>query len=168
MGKVAAFLKKELLEMIPPTLFFLAVFLIIVFARSLMGGEESGLVLVSVTSAIIAALIVGKSILIADALPLFRWLEDRPHIYNVIWRIFLYMTLIFLFQVLEELIPLARKYGSVGEGFSHLMEEVVWMRFWATHLMFSVFMVIYCVITALVGMLGVERAYRGFFGSSPI
>lgn len=166
MGKTTAFLKKEILEMIPPTLFFLAVFLVVVFARSLMGDAQSGVELVSVSAAVIGALIVGKSILIADALPLFHWLDNRPAIYNTLWRIFLYMSIIFMFQVLEELIPLSRKFGGVGEGFSHLMQEVHWSRFWATHLIFSMFMVLYCLLSTLVGLLGVSRVYQEFFGST--
>ena len=41
MGEVRAFLGKEMLEMVPPTILFFVVFEIIVLARSWMGGEQT-------------------------------------------------------------------------------------------------------------------------------
>ena len=80
-----------------------------------------------------------------------------------LWRLFLYMSLVFVFQFLEELIPLARKYDGVAAGFSHLSEEVHWPRFVATHAMLAVFMGIYCVMSNLVRLAGGDRVREAFF-----
>jgi hypothetical protein len=90
MSKALAFLKKEALEMLPPTVFFFVVFEWIVFTRSLMGSSQSNLTLTTTSGAILGGLILGKSILIADALPLFKWFGKKRLILNVLWRIVLY------------------------------------------------------------------------------
>jgi hypothetical protein len=163
MSKVMTFLKKEIIEMLPPTIYALVVFSIVVFARSLMGsGSSFGMT--TYAAALIGALVVGKSILIADALPVFRWFH-RPMIMNVIWRILLYMGIILLFQMLEELIPLWSKYGSLMIAISHYNEEVNWFSFWATHLILLLFISFYCFSTALISVIGHERFIKVFLSS---
>ena len=163
MSKTLAFLKKEFLEMLPPTIFFFVVFEIVVFARSLMGGEPEAS-MTTTAGALIGALIVGKSILIADALPLLRWFREKRLILNVLWRVFLYLAIVFLFQVLEELIPLLRKYDGLAAASSHLLEEIHWTRFWATHLLLAVFLILYSFMTALISVIGTNRFREVFFG----
>jgi hypothetical protein len=163
MNKALAFLKKEFLELIPPTIFFFVLFEIVLFARTLMGSE---LQFSTTTTAgvVIAALIVGKSILIVDALPLFRWFRDRRLILNVLWRGMLYSLIVLMFQFLEELIPLVNKYNGIPAATHHLAEEIHWHRFWATHLLFMVFLLLYTFITALIDVIGGNRFREVFFG----
>ena len=129
MSRFFTFLKKEILEMLPPTLFFLVVFHLVVFTRALMD-DSPGASLFSSTAATIGALIMGKSILIADALPVWYLLERQRMIYLVVSRTVCYALIALLFQFLEELIPLARSAGSVGAGLARLWEEIHWHRFW--------------------------------------
>lgn len=163
MSKALDFLKKEFLEMLPPTIFFFATFETVVFFRYLME-SPAGFTLTTTSAAVIGALILGKSILIADALPLFNWFRNRRLVFNVLWRIALYMFVVLLFQVLEELIPLARKYGGISSGFERLSEEVHWPRFVATHIILAVFLTFYSVATAMIDVIGKERFFEAFFG----
>ena len=71
MNKTLQILKKEFLEMLPPTIFFFVIFHILFFVRSLFANKYS----ISVESSIVAtigALIVGKAVLIADKLKLLK------------------------------------------------------------------------------------------------
>jgi len=70
MKKALIFLKHEFLEMLPLTIFFFVVFHILAFIRMLMA-KQYGITISSSTAATIGALIVGKSILIVDALPIY-------------------------------------------------------------------------------------------------
>ena len=153
MKKALTFLKHEFLEMLPPTVFFFIVFHILAFVRTLMA-KQYGITLSSSTAATIGALIVGKSILIVDALPLYDWFSQKKLIYNVVWRIFLYLIIVLLFQFLEELIPLISKYGTISTAREHLIEEINWLRFWATHIILIVFIAFYNVATAVIGAIG--------------
>lgn len=161
-----SFLKKEILELIPPTIFFFVVFELVVVIRSLLG---SGLD-VSMTStgaALIGALIVGKSILIIDATPMFHWFSRPRLVVNVIWRTLLYVALALVFQVLEELIPLIRETGSWAAALSSFRDEVNWTIFWATHLFLAVFVSFYSLITTLLTLIGEDRALAALFSRSP-
>jgi hypothetical protein len=163
MSRVLAFLKKEFLELLPPTIFFFVAFHVVVFTRSL-SGKDLGISMASSAAATIAALIVGKSILIADALPLFEWFRDKRLIYNVAWRVFLYLCVVLLFQMLEELIPLVTKYGGLASASGHLIDEIHWPKFWATHIVLDVFLVVYSVVTAMIGVIGGDRCLEIFLG----
>jgi hypothetical protein len=159
MKKALLFLKKEFLEMLPPTIFFLVVFHLVAFIRSLMA-EHFGITLASSTGATIGALVVGKSILIADATPLFHWFARKRLIYNIIWRIFLYFIIVLLFQFLEELIPLISKYESVSSAIEHVFGEIKWARFWVIHIIVMIFMVIYTLTTGVIEAIGCKEYIR--------
>jgi hypothetical protein len=160
MSKFMAFIKKELLEMLPPTFFFLALFTFIAFLRSLIS-EEHTITVMTYSGAVVGALIMGKSILIADALPIANIFHNSRQIYTIIWRTLLYVFIAFCFQMLEEFIPLARKFGSLATASEHLVEEIDWARFWATHALLLVFLSFYNLISALIELVGADR-FREF------
>jgi hypothetical protein len=164
MKKALIFLKDEFLEMLPPTVFFFVVFHIILFIRGLMA-EQYSLNPLSASVAVIGALIVGKSILIADALPVANWFRQRRLLYNIAWRTFLYLMIVLLFQFIEELIPLISKYGAISAASEHLVEEIKWPRFWATHILFVVFLVGYNLATGVIDAIGRNEILKIFFGS---
>ncbi len=162
MSRVLAFLKKEFFEMLPPTLFFLLVFHIAIFARRLMDAE--GFYLTSPRAALIGALIVGKSVLLADASPLFRLFRERPLVCNVAWRTFLYLAIVVLFLGLEELIPLVSKHDGLAPALGKLLDEIHWDRFYATFVILGLFMAIYTFVRALIGTIGRAPFLEIFFG----
>ena len=139
--------------MLPPTIFFFVAFHIAAFTRALMA-EQYGITIASSASAAIGALIVGKSVLIVDALPLSNWFCQKRLIYNVVWRIILYSIIVLLFQFFEELIPLISKYGAIITASEHVNEEIIWPRFWAAHIVLLLFLVVYNVVTAVIGAIG--------------
>jgi hypothetical protein len=153
--------------MLPPTIFFFVILHIVIFTRALMD-EQYGIEIPTSVSATIAALIVGKAILITDALPFVNWFRKSRLIYNVVWRIFLYICLIFVFQFLEELIPVIHNYETVQEGVRHTIEEIKWHRFWASYTLLSVFLAIYIISTELIGALGRDKSLKLFFGNNKI
>jgi hypothetical protein len=162
MKKALIFLKHEFLEMLPPTIFFFVVFHVIVFTRAIVA-EQYGINISSFAAATVGALIVGKSILIADALPFVNWFRQTRLIYNVAWRTFLYIIVVLLFQFLEELIPLISKYGAISTASEHLIEEIKWPRFWATHILFILFLIFYNIASGVIGAIGRNKFIEIFF-----
>jgi len=156
MKKALLFIKHEFLEMLPPTIFFFLVFHTVAFTRALMA-EQYGITVASTAAATIGALIVGKSILIANALPFVNWFSQIRLIYNVAWRTFLYVIVVLIVQFLEELIPLISKYGAVSTAIEHLIEEIKWNKFWAIHILFIAFLIIYNTIVVAMEEIGQKR-----------
>jgi len=167
MKKTLLFLKRELKEMLLPFLFFFVVFHILVFARSLMG-EQYTIPMSSSLKATIGALVVAKAVLIANALPLFNWFEQRRRIYNIVWRIVLYTLVILLLQIIEELIPLISQYGALSAAAEHFMEEIKWHRFWATHIILVILLSFYTFVSAVSDAIGRERFLDLIFGQKKV
>jgi hypothetical protein len=162
MSKTLAFIRKEFLELLPPTIYALVAFEILLFVRSLMGSEQN-FVMATHAAVVVGALVTGKSILIADALPLFGWLREKPLILSVLWKVLLYMSIILLFQFIEELVPLWSKYDGFAGAASHLIDEIHWPRFWASHFTLGIFIFFYSFTAALIGVIGRDRFYQIFF-----
>lgn len=157
---------KEIREVIPPTIFFLVMFHIAAFLRAL--NEESyGITPVSTATATIGALLVGKAILVANKLPLTNRYSDHPLAISVLWKTVIFGALALLFQLLEEWIPLVAKYHSFSGALTRLYDETVWARFWANHVIFLIFLVIYCCAIELIDVFGARTVRRLFFGPGP-
>jgi hypothetical protein len=84
-SRLLAFLIKELREVVPPTVFFAVGFNIIVLTTDLILADY----LVSFGSfmvATITALVVGKAVLVANALPFLRRFDTAPMIQPVLFK----------------------------------------------------------------------------------
>src|SRR5277367_5170052 len=102
MSNLSIKIKEELLALIPPTLFFFVTIHIVMLVRVLML-EGTGISPVASTSAGLAALILGKAVLIADLLPIINLFPKKPLIYNVSWKTLIYLLLATLIHYLERL-----------------------------------------------------------------
>lgn len=164
MKKVLKFLQTEFLEMLPPTIYFLLVFHTVAFARALMA-EQYGINFASSVSATIGALIIGKAILIADALPFVNKFREKGSAYNVAWRMLIYISIILLIQYLEEFIPLISKHESFVTAIEHVHEGRQWPQFWATFILCSIFLLFYSLSTEVIAAIGRNELLKIFFRS---
>jgi hypothetical protein len=121
-SKVLHVLRKEVRELIPPTLFFLVVFHMLAMTQAMVRGAH-GMTLLRSIGATIGALTVGKAILLVDALPLGRRFEHRPLAVGILWKTLLFGVLAVLFHYLEEVLPHVREQGGFAAAHRHAMEE---------------------------------------------
>jgi len=166
MTKLATTLKKEFFELLPPTIFFFVALHIVMFIRVLML-EGTGVAPSSSVSIAVAALILGKAVLIADMLPLINRFPNKPLIYNVAWKTLIYLLAATLIHYLERLIDFWRQTGGFVAGNQKLLAEIVWPHFWAIQIILLVLIVMYCTMHELVRVIGKEKALRIFFGPMP-
>ena len=82
-------LKEEFFKILPPTIFFFVALHIVMFIRVLML-EGTGLAPSSSISIAVAALILGKAVLLADMVPVINRFPNKPLIYNVAWKTLIY------------------------------------------------------------------------------
>ena len=160
---IATALKHELLSLIPPTLFFLVALGLLVFTKHLML-QEYGIRFSDFGAVIIGALIVGKVVLIADHLPFTNRFPDKPLIYRIAWKSFVYVVAAFIVRTGEELIPRIIEHGSLHQGMSHLTAEVIWPHFWVIYIWLSALLFTYCSLRELVRVIGEDRVLELFFG----
>jgi len=164
--KLSTTLKKEFFELLPPTIFFFVALHIVTFVRALML-KGTGISPLSSISVAVAALILGKAVLLADMLPAINRFPDKPLIYNVAWKTLIYLLMSVLIHYIERLIEFWRLTGSFIAGNEKLMSEMVWPHFWAIQIILFVLIAIYCTMHELVRVIGREKVLRIFFGPMP-
>jgi hypothetical protein len=163
MENIAARLKHEIAQVIPPAVFFFVTFNVIAVTRALML-EQYGITVPSFAAATIGALIVAKVILIVDLLPFVNRYPDKPLVYNVAWKTLIYVLAALLVRYVEHLISFARKHDSLLEANRHLLAEVIWPHFWAVQIWLALLLLIYCALRELARSLGGARVRHMFFG----
>jgi len=159
-------LKEEFFKILPPTIFFFVALHIIMFIRVLML-EGTGLKPSSSISIAVAALILGKAVLIADMVPMINRFPNKPLIYNVAWKTVIYWLMATLIHYVERLIDFWRQAGSFVAGNEKLFTEIIWPHFWAVQIILFVLIAMYCMMHELVRVIGKEKAMRIFFGPMP-
>jgi hypothetical protein len=166
MTKLSTTLKKEFFELLPPTIYFFVALHIVAFVRVLML-EKTGIAPSSSISIAVAALILGKAVLIADMLPLINRFPDKPLIYNIAWKTVIYLLISAVIHYLERLIDFWRQTGGFVAGNQKLLAEIIWPHFWAIQIILFVLIAMYCSMHELVRVIGKEKALRIFFGPMP-
>ena len=167
MSNLSTKLKEEFFKLLPPTIFFFVALHIVMFIRVLML-EGTGIAPSSSVSIAVAALILGKAVLIADMLPMINRFPNKPLIYNVAWKTVIYLVISAVIHYLERLIDFWRQAGSFVAGNQKLLAEMVWPHFFAIQIILFVLICMYCMMHELVRVIGKEKVMRIFFGPTPL
>jgi len=163
MSKLSAKIKEEIRALIPPTLYFFIALQLVAFVRALML-KGTGIALTTSASVTVAALVLGKAVLVADLLPFINRYPEKPLVYNVAWKTILYFLVATLIHYLERLIEFWREAGGFIAGNDKLLVEIVWPHFWALQIFLFVLILMYCATYEFVRVIGGERVRRIFFG----
>jgi hypothetical protein len=163
MGKLAAKIKEEIEALLPPTIFFFVTLHIVALIRVLML-KGTGIAAGTSVAVAVAALILGKAVLLADMLPFINRYPTKPLIYNVVWKTALYTLVALLIHYLEHLVDFWRQTGSLVAGNRKLLAEMVWPHFFAIQILLIVMIFSYCTIRELARALGRDKLIEMFFG----
>lgn len=163
MSKFMKGLKHEILEAVPPFIFFLLAFHLIVLMRSLVRAQY-GIELQSVMNATIAALVVAKVVLLADLVPFVNRFPDKPLAWNIAWKTVMYMLAAAIVVYLERLWEFHGEYGSVAAATGHMVDELVWPHFWMEQIWLILLFLLYCTLRELARALGGKRMRALFLG----
>jgi hypothetical protein len=129
--------------------------------------REMNLSLAASTSVLVASLILGKSVLIADMLPFINRFPQRPLAFNVAWKTAIYLLVAALVHYLERLIDFSRQAGGLIAGNQKLLAEMVWAHFWVVQIVLLVLILMYCTMRELLRAIGKDKVRRMFFGPLP-
>ena len=167
MHRILEKLKEEFFKVLPPTIFFFVTLHIVSVVRVLMakGTQFQPLSTISIT---VAALILGKAVLIADMLPPINRYPDKPLIYNVAWKTVIYWLVASVIHYLERLFEFTREAGGLAAGNEKLLAEIVWPHYWAVQIILFVLILMYCTGRELVRVIGKDKVMRLFFGPTPL
>jgi hypothetical protein len=161
--KMLKTIKHEMLEILPPAIFFFIAFTLILVTKRLILSEY-GISWTGFGSAVIGAYLIGKVVLIVDKLPFVNRFPDRQLIYNASWKCLIYFLAADLFQYLERTVPFWLKHGSLVEANRHFVTDTVWPHFWLIQMWLVVLFFVYCAMRELVRAIGRDKVIHMFFG----
>jgi hypothetical protein len=166
MRKLFTKLREEISALLPPTLFFFVALHLVALIRGLML-KGTGIALSTSWQVTVAALILGKAVLVADLLPFINRYPDQPLIYNVAWKTTIYVLVAMLVHYVEHLIDFWRAAGGFLAGNQKLLAEIVWPHFWAIQILLVVLILMYCTMHELIRVIGRDKVLAIFFGPLP-
>jgi hypothetical protein len=161
-SRLLAFLIKELREVVPPTVFFAVGFNLVVLTTNLILADY----LVSFGTfmvATIAALVVGKSVLVANAMPFLRRFDTDPMIQPVLFKTLVYWAVVFLVRFLEKLVEYLFAGGTLSAIPEYVATHFTWHRFAAIQIWIFVLFLIYTSVEELNARLGDGELMKIFF-----
>ena len=165
--RVGTWFVHELREILPPTIFFLVGFNLIVLTTKLLVADY----LVAVGSFMLAtagALIVGKAVLVANAMPVIRRFDRAPLIQPILFKTLVYWAVVFIARLLEGLIEFWLVQGHpLGEFLPHLVSVFSWRHFAAVQIWILVLFLIYVTASEFSHLLGPGELQRLLFTSRP-
>ena len=162
--KIGHFLLHEIREVLPPTIFFFIGFNLILFTKRLILADY----LIQFTGfaiATVSALIVGKAVLVADAMPFLRRFDHAPLAYPILFKTVVYSSFVFVARLLEAFVHYVSEGGPVGRGgfIEHQLGSFSWDRFASTQLWIFVLFLIYVTASEINNLLGDGELYELFF-----
>jgi hypothetical protein len=163
MSTLSAKLKEEFEALVPPTLFFFVALHLVALIRTLQL-EGRGITAGTSVSVALAALILGKAVLIADLLPFINRYPDKPLAYNIAWKTTIYQLVSILIHYLERLFDFWRAAGGFVAGNQKMLAEMVWPQFWAVQILMLIMILSYCTMRELGRALGGDQLRRLFLG----
>jgi len=160
--RLLAFVIKELREVLPPTVFFAVSFNLIVLTTDLILADYRRSV-GNFMVATMAALVVGKAVLVANVTPFLRRFDTAPMIQPVLFKTIVYWAVVFLVRFLEKLIEYFLTGGSLSGIPEHVAAHFSWHRFVAIQIWIFVLFLIYTSVEELNARLGDGELMKIFF-----
>jgi len=147
---------------LPPTIFFFVGFNLILWTKRLIL-EEHGVEFSGFLTATLAALLVGKAVLVTDNLPFMRRFDGAPMIQPILFKSSIYWLCVFMVRLAERLVHFLAAGGVIADFPTHLVEHFSWPRFLSIQVWLMVLFLVYVTTHELNMLIGDGELYRLFF-----
>jgi hypothetical protein len=165
--RAGAFLLREFLEILPPTIFFFIGFNLIVLTTNLILADYGARV-ATFLIATASALIVAKAVLVANAMPAIRRYDRAPLIRPILFKTVFYWAAVFIVRLLEHWIRYRFGGDYVFGGFvPHVVATFSWNRFIAIQLWIFVLFLVYVTASEFNRLFGHGELRRILFTYRP-
>jgi hypothetical protein len=165
--RAGAFFLHEFREMLPPTIFFFIGFNLIVLTTNLILADYS-VAFGNFMLATAAALVVGKSVLVANAMAVLHRYDRGPVIEPILFKTVFYWTIVFIARLLEHFIRFwLIEHNPVSEFLPHMAATFSWHRFAAIQIWILVLFLIYVTASEFNHLFGEGELGRVLFTHRP-
>jgi hypothetical protein len=138
---------------LPPTIFFFFGFNLILFTRW-MTLQEHGIPFTNFFAATLAALVVGKAVLVVDNLPFMHRFDGAPLIQPILFKSAIYWVFVFVIRIAEGLFHFMHEGGALGDFPSFLAAQFSWPRFLSIQIWLMVLFLVYVTAHELNTLFG--------------
>ena len=87
-------------------------------------------------------------------LPFINRFPEKPLIWNVSWKTTIYCLVALVIHYLEHLYDFWKETPGFVAANERLLSAIVWPHFWAIQILLALLIVMYCVISELVRVIG--------------
>lgn len=165
--RAGALMVREFRELLPPTIFFIVGFNLIVLTTNLILANY-GARFASFMIATVSALIVAKALLIANAMPAIRHYDRAPLIRPILFKTIFYWAAVFVVRLLEHWIRYRFSGEYVFGGFvPHAVAAFSWDRFMAIQLWILVLFLVYVTVSEFNHLFGEGELWHILLTSRP-
>ena len=147
---------------LPPTIFFAVGFNLILWTNRLIL-QEHGIEFSGFFTAIVAALLVGKAVLVTDNLPFMRRFDGAPMIQPILFKSAIYWLCVLIVRLAEEFVHFAASGGAIADFGDHLVNQFSLARFLSIQIWLMVLFLVYVTIHEVNELFGDGGVYRLFF-----
>jgi hypothetical protein len=152
---------------LPPTIFFFVGFNFIVLTTNLLVARYAAAVS-NFMLATIAALVVGRAVIIANAMPIIKLFDRAPLIQPILFKTTIYWIATCIARLAERFVRFSVIEGNSPGGFAaYLISDFSWHRFTAISLWVFVLFLIYVTASEFSRLFGPAEMRRLFFAYRP-
>ena len=153
----------EFWHVLPPTIFFFIGFHLIALTKQLILAQYS-IKFTGFMIATVAALVVGKAVLVADKMPFLRRFDRAPLIQPILFKTVVYCLFVFAARLLEHFVKFCLIEGnSPGAFLEELHSTFSWHQFVAVQLWIFVLFLVYVTASELNTLFGDGELRRILF-----
>ncbi|HTV46039.1 MAG TPA: hypothetical protein VMF05_12050 [Stellaceae bacterium] len=152
--RAGGFVLRELREMLPPFIFFFVGFNLIVLTTNLLLADYHAQ-FASFLLATGAALVVGKAVLVANAMHTLRRYDRAPLLRPILFKTVFYWAVVFVARLLEHFIKYwLVEHHPLGSFLPHMVATFSWDRFAAIQIWIAVLFLVYVTASEINHLFG--------------
>lgn len=149
-------------HMLPPTLFFFIGFNLIQLTMALVLADH-GIDVTGFATATVAALLVGKAVLVTDELPFMAHFDGAPLIQPILFKTAIYSICVLIARFAEISVHYVIDHGTLQGLLVDWAENFRWRRFIAIQIWLMVLFLLYVIMHELDLLFGDGELRRLFF-----
>jgi hypothetical protein len=164
-GRIGGWWLHEMREILPPTIFFIVGFNLVVLTTNLILAQYK-VAFASFILATTAALVVGKAVLVANNLPWLRSFDRAPVIWPILYKTLFYWAVVFVVRLLEHFVRfwiVERNPVGGGAFVRHVAATFSWDRFAAIQIWIFVLFLVYVTASEFNELFGQGELGRVLF-----
>ncbi len=165
-SRIGAVILHEVRHALPPTIFFAIGFCFVLATQKLILREDL-IAAVSYLAAVMAALVIGKAVLVADKMPFLRRFDNAPLIQPILFKAVVYWIFVFIARLLEGWVHYMLHDDRVFGFIASELEELNMHRFLFIQAWIFVLFLIYTSVSEISRLLGPGQLMRLVFRSAP-